>query len=279
MAPRRQLAAVFVSVLMLTLVLPACDRPSKETSVPAPERSDAETVEGEGGSATAVERYQKLRSMVARDGERSEVRVKVTQEQPEKGDADTASEVSQAAVTDESAKTGQPGIPDDAPDLSSAQGGKVSARVDESAAKAEEVAAKVEVPAAGAIEAEAAVQPARDTVHVVKAGESLYRLARKYGVRWEDLARHNKIPPPYTIHEGLEIRIPRDEGAEGITEKKGQEIAHYTVKKGDTLSSIASSFGVRWVEIAKANGIEDPSRLSLGQVLKIPPKETPKPAP
>lgn len=47
----------------------------------------------------------------------------------------------------------------------------------------------------------------------------------------------------------------------------------YTVKRGDTLSGISVSFyrtAARWPEIAKANGISDPKRLQIGQVLKIP---------
>lgn len=44
----------------------------------------------------------------------------------------------------------------------------------------------------------------------------------------------------------------------------------YTVKAGDTLRGIAASFGVRPREIAEANGITDPSRIRIGQVLLIP---------
>jgi nucleoid-associated protein YgaU len=50
----------------------------------------------------------------------------------------------------------------------------------------------------------------------------------------------------------------------------------YTVKSGDTLSSIAQdifSDSSRWYEIAKQNRIQNPSVINVGQVLEID-KET-----
>ena len=44
----------------------------------------------------------------------------------------------------------------------------------------------------------------------------------------------------------------------------------YIVVSGDTLSRIAARYGVTVQAIAAANGIADPSRIRVGQVLKIP---------
>lgn len=44
----------------------------------------------------------------------------------------------------------------------------------------------------------------------------------------------------------------------------------YVIKKGDTLIPIANRFGVTVREIQQANGISDPSRLSVGQEIVIP---------
>ncbi len=47
-------------------------------------------------------------------------------------------------------------------------------------------------------------------------------------------------------------------------------VRRYTVKSGDTLSSIAARFGVTVTAIAKANGITDTRLIRVGQVLVIP---------
>ena len=59
----------------------------------------------------------------------------------------------------------------------------------------------------------------------------------------------------------------------------GAQYTLYTVKAGDTLYSIAVSFGTTVAEIAAANNIADPSTIVLGQVLKIPTGDTTSPEP
>jgi nucleoid-associated protein YgaU len=51
----------------------------------------------------------------------------------------------------------------------------------------------------------------------------------------------------------------------------------YTIKSGDTMSSIARDWfedESKWDLIAKANPFVDPNRLAVGQVLRLPPKDT-----
>ncbi|HKP53060.1 MAG TPA: LysM peptidoglycan-binding domain-containing protein [Chloroflexia bacterium] len=51
----------------------------------------------------------------------------------------------------------------------------------------------------------------------------------------------------------------------------------YTVQAGDTLSGIASHFGVTVDAIVRVNNIADPNSLSEGQVLNIPAREVEPP--
>jgi LysM repeat protein len=44
----------------------------------------------------------------------------------------------------------------------------------------------------------------------------------------------------------------------------------YKVRSGDTLSGIAGEFGTTWRVLAELNGIDDPARLRVGQVLDLP---------
>jgi lipoprotein NlpD len=49
---------------------------------------------------------------------------------------------------------------------------------------------------------------------------------------------------------------------------------HYEVKRGDTLYSIALEHGVDYRELAQWNGLDDPTRIRAGQVLRVKPDES-----
>jgi LysM repeat protein len=46
----------------------------------------------------------------------------------------------------------------------------------------------------------------------------------------------------------------------------------YTVAKGDNPYNIAKKFGVSYQELLALNGITDPTKLQIGQELKVPKK-------
>lgn len=51
------------------------------------------------------------------------------------------------------------------------------------------------------------------------------------------------------------------------------EDGSYTIKSGDTLSSIGGQFGISWQDIVKANPGINPNRLRVGQTIYIPQKQ------
>jgi LysM repeat protein len=52
----------------------------------------------------------------------------------------------------------------------------------------------------------------------------------------------------------------------------------YTVRSGDTLSGIATTFGLTVDDIVRTNNIADPNSLTVGQVLTIPARSPETPA-
>lgn len=54
-----------------------------------------------------------------------------------------------------------------------------------------------------------AAQPVTRGSYRVKAGDTLYSIAFRYGWNYQDLARANHIPKPYTIHPGQLLRFDR----------------------------------------------------------------------
>lgn len=53
--------------------------------------------------------------------------------------------------------------------------------------------------------------------------------------------------------------------------------SQYVVAAGDTLGAIARRFGYSIDELAVANGIRDPDRIAIGQILVLPPEESSEP--
>lgn len=49
----------------------------------------------------------------------------------------------------------------------------------------------------------------------------------------------------------------------------GSSSGTYTVRSGDTLSKIAAQYGTTWQALATLNGLSNPNRLEVGQVLRI----------
>ncbi|MFS8641371.1 MAG: polysaccharide deacetylase family protein [Symbiobacteriaceae bacterium] len=61
-------------------------------------------------------------------------------------------------------------------------------------------------------------------VHVVRPGETLFRIARQYGVSVEELARYNEIRDPAQIRAGQRLRIPTGGAKRGSSAREGGAI-------------------------------------------------------
>jgi LysM repeat protein len=119
-------------------------------------------------------------------------------------------------------------------------------------------------------------------IHVVQAGENVYRIALRYGVSMDDIKTANNMDDIREIHVGQELIIPgatvvmpatpadnppQDTAVAAIISGEGTT---YTVAAGDTLSKIAQRYGTTYQVITAANNIEDPNILEVGWVLIIP---------
>ncbi len=112
-------------------------------------------------------------------------------------------------------------------------------------------------------EKKTAVRPKTRTVTVyVRAGDTLWAIAREYGTTVEAIARENRLADPALIFAGerLRITLPSRGGAEEI----------YTVRRGDTPISIAGRFGVSLSALEDRNGLERGEIIYAGEKLVIP---------
>jgi LysM repeat protein len=101
--------------------------------------------------------------------------------------------------------------------------------------------------------------------HVVKAGETLYRIAINYKVSVDQLKKDNNLTSD-SLSVGMVLRIGSNQPI--TTPVKPQNFKNYTVVKGDTLSKIARENNTTIVALRSLNNLKSDA-LSIGQVLKV----------
>jgi len=107
------------------------------------------------------------------------------------------------------------------------------------------------------LESGRSVAEASTRVYIVRQGDTLGAIARRYGFSEEKLAQSNHLRDSNHIFEGQALMIPGT-------------VLQYRVSGGETLSAIAHKFGVNSIELARMNGLTDPDHLREGQQLSIP---------
>ena len=126
-----------------------------------------------------------------------------------------------------------------------------------------------------------AVPPTFKT-HTAKKGDTLPRIAKKYGVSVSALASANSLNPRAKVSKGQEIMVPQKVAAApkaSRAKKPSATVAQapaaaksYRVKSGDTLYRIALRHGVTVAEILAVNGLGGTPSLKAGDKIAIPAK-------
>ncbi len=111
----------------------------------------------------------------------------------------------------------------------------------------------------------AAVSAYSDSVHVISQGETLYSLARHYGVSLDELLNKNNISDPSGLSVGTRLIIPGSDETPAV----GASSALYTVKKGDTYYGIARKYNLDVDELLSMNSRNSSRVLSIGESLIV----------
>ena len=110
--------------------------------------------------------------------------------------------------------------------------------------------------------------------YTVKSGDSLWKIAKMKlgnGNRYKEIMTLNGLKSE-TIRKGDVLKLPGSTGTVEIEIPEKEEHTTYTVKKGDSLWSIAQKQlgnGNRYKEIMTLNGLKS-ATISTGKKLKIP---------
>lgn len=111
-----------------------------------------------------------------------------------------------------------------------------------------------------------------ETIHRLKRGETLYSLARNYGVSLDALIRRNGISDPSALSVGTRLYIPESSPAapeSGASNPNPAEAAVHVVKKGDTYYSIARRYSIDVALLLELNGRSDGQTLGVGERLTV----------
>jgi LysM repeat protein len=123
---------------------------------------------------------------------------------------------------------------------------------------------------------------ARPRTYTVKSGDTLHGIAKAYGMNVSEIKATNNLTSD-AIRQGQTLTLVSAKPSPTIAPVAPVERSDapeakvtgktYTVKSGDRLVFIAKRFSVSQEELIALNKIKDPTKLQIGQTLKIPSKK------
>jgi murein DD-endopeptidase MepM/ murein hydrolase activator NlpD len=113
----------------------------------------------------------------------------------------------------------------------------------------------------------AVLATAEETIHVIQKGDTIYSLARTYGVSSREIQRLNGIDDPNRIRTGQRIRIP---GVAVAVAPANQGVTEHRTVRGETLYGISRLYGISLQTLLSANGLSENYILKIGDMLRIP---------
>lgn len=119
-----------------------------------------------------------------------------------------------------------------------------------------------------------------ESTHLVKKGETLYGIAKKYQITISELKAANNLSDKDVLKAGQKLVIPSADienaatlsstNSSTSTSNSSTKTETYIVQKGDTLYGIAKKYDIKVSEIYSLNGMSQKDVLKVGQKLKVP---------
>ncbi|MBN2651405.1 MAG: M23 family metallopeptidase [Spirochaetales bacterium] len=97
--------------------------------------------------------------------------------------------------------------------------------------------------------------------YTVKSGDTIYSIARSFGISQEELMKANNMTSPSQLLAGMKLIIP--------TKEKSSDLIEYVVKPGDTLYGIARKFKMAVSQLLEINKLTKESVIKPGQKILV----------
>lgn len=121
-----------------------------------------------------------------------------------------------------------------------------------------------------------------DSSYIVKKGDTLYSISRKYQITVPELRAANNLSENDVLKAGAKLVIPAAdiENAAALSASKTSDYkkdssrtsatAAYVVQKGDTLYGIARKYNIKLNELLSLNNLDNSSTIKIGQKILVP---------
>lgn len=108
--------------------------------------------------------------------------------------------------------------------------------------------------------------PAGSVPYIIRAGDTLNRIARDYSTTVQDIMNANPTVNPYSLRVGQQICVP----LKLQMYPSCPTTNYYVVREGDTMEAIAGYFNITSQQLLYSNYGIDPNDLYVDQILCIP---------
>jgi membrane-bound lytic murein transglycosylase D len=107
----------------------------------------------------------------------------------------------------------------------------------------------------------------KSTTYVVRSGDNLWLIAKKFKIDSAELAAYNKLTSRSALKPGQSLKIPAHRDQSKVAAVAQSQI--YVVKKGDSLDKIAKKQKVKLADLMRWNRLKPDSLLQPGQKLQL----------
>lgn len=120
-----------------------------------------------------------------------------------------------------------------------------------------------------------------DSSYVVKKGDTLYSISRRYEITVAELRTANNLSESDVLKEGQKLIVPTADirtaavlssssSSQGSPSDKTTRVTSYVIQKGDTLYGIARKYDIKLPELLAMNNLDTNATIKVGQKISVP---------